>query len=172
MPLSDLERNIEALLYVADEPMTIPELTRLLNTEEPAIRDALERLDLALAEHGLRMQRSINGIQLTTAPECSKVIECYLGVDSSLKLSQAALETLAIVAYRQPITRAQIEAVRGVNCEGALHSLISRSLVAAVGRLDQVGRPVLYATTPELLQYLGVNSLAELPPLPDAFAAL
>lgn len=171
MPLSELERNIEALLFVADEPMTIHALARLLDTDETVVQEALGNLDAALFEHGLRLQRSNNGFQLTTAPECSQVVERFLGVGSSARLSQAALETLSVVAYRQPVTRAQIESIRGVNSEGALHSLISRGLVAAVGRLEQVGRPVLYATTPDFLQYLGLNSLAELPPLPDTVVA-
>jgi segregation and condensation protein B len=94
-------------------------------------------------------------------------VEAYLGLDTSNKLSPAALETLAIIAYKQPITRAQIESLRGVNCEGSLHSLASRALIASSGRLEQAGRPVLYATTPDFLQYLGLTSLSELPPLPE-----
>ncbi|MCE5259829.1 MAG: SMC-Scp complex subunit ScpB [Chloroflexi bacterium] len=168
MVLSDLGRTIEALLYVADSPLNEQDLAQLLETDVASIQNALRQLEQALMEHGLRLQRSGNRVQLTTAPDTSKVIERYLGVEENSKLSPAALETLAIIAYKQPITRAQIEALRGVNCEGALHSLITRSLVAAVGRLEQVGRPVLYATTSEFLQYLGINALSELPELPAA----
>ncbi|MHB9032489.1 MAG: SMC-Scp complex subunit ScpB [Anaerolineae bacterium] len=171
MTLTALERNIEALLYVADSPIDESELARILDTDNAAVQSGLEHLEIILGEHGLRLQRAGSRVQLTTAPETSPVIERYLGVEEASKLSNAALETLAIIAYRQPITRAQIESLRGVNSEGALHSLITRSLVTAAGRLEQVGRPVLYATTPEFLQYLGINSLAELPPLPESTLA-
>lgn len=168
MALSDLERSIEALLYVADSPLSLGDLTQLLAVDTSSVEEALLLLGAALDEHGLRLQRSGDRVQLTTAPHMSKVVENYLGMDATSRLSPAALETLAIIAYKQPITRAQIESLRGVNCEGSLHTLASRALIAAVGRLEQVGRPVLYATTLEFLQYLGLTSLAELPPLPDA----
>ncbi len=168
MPHSDLMRNIEALLFVADSPLSVAELVRILESDEPSVIEALQQLEAALCEHGLRVQRNGTIVQLTTAPECSAVVEQYLGVETIGKLSAAAMETLAIIAYRQPVTRAVIEALRGVNCEGALHSLISRSLVTPAGRLESVGRPVLYATTPEFLQYLGINNLSELPPMPEA----
>jgi len=166
LALTNLERTIEALLYVADNPLDEQELARLLDTDVESVRTSLSNLELALAEHGLRIQRCETRVQLTTAPETSQAVERYLGIEESNKLSPASLETLAIIAYKQPITRAQIEAIRGVNSEGALRSLLARSLVAAVGRLEQAGRPVLYATTPEFLQYLGLNSLQELPELP------
>lgn len=168
MALTHLERNIEALLYVADSPLSLADLAQILAVDTCSIEESLMLLGSALEDHGLCLQRSGNQVQLTTAPQTSKVVENYLGIDATSKLSPAALETLAIIAYKQPITRAQIEALRGVNCEGSLHSLASRSLVTSVGRLEQAGRPVLYATTLEFLQYLGLTSLAELPPLPDA----
>lgn len=168
MALTDLERNIEALLYVADSPLSLADLAQLLAVDTYSVEESLMQLSSALEEHGLCLQRSGSHVQLTTAPQTSKVVENYLCLDVTSKLSPAALETLAIIAYRQPITRAHIEALRGVNCEGSLHSLASRALIASVGRLEQAGRPVLYATTLEFLQYLGLTSLAELPPLPDA----
>jgi segregation and condensation protein B len=171
--LSDLDRSIEALLYVADNPLSTEELAQILSVDNTQVEASLIRLCGALEEHGIRLQRSGNQVQLVTAPQTSAVVENYLGLDATNKLSPAALETLAIIAYKQPITRAQIEGLRGVNCEGSLHSLASRALIASVGRLEQAGRPVLYATTFEFLQYLGLTSLSELPPLPDAvFSAL
>jgi segregation and condensation protein B len=168
LALTDLECSIEALLFVADTPLSTDDFCQILGVDTPSIEEALLLLAAALDEHGLRLQRSGNLVQLTTAPKTSKVVEQYLGLDTISKLSPAALETLAIIAYKQPITRAQIESLRGVNCEGSLHSLASRALIAAVGRLEQAGRPVLYATTPEFLQYLGITSLIELPQLPEA----
>jgi segregation and condensation protein B len=104
---------------------------------------------------------------MVTAPEAAPYVERFLGLQYSGKLSAAALETLAIVAYRQPITTPQIEAIRGVDCQGVLRSLIARGLVEAVDRLDTAGRPVVYATTFEFLQYFGLANLTELPELED-----
>jgi segregation and condensation protein B len=95
-----------------------------------------------------------------------------LGLDLSTKLSQAALETLAVIAYRQPLTRAEVEAIRGVGCDGVLRTLITRELVEAVGRLEQPGRPYQYGTTVQFLQYFGLDSLDHLPPLPESAASL
>ena len=108
---------------------------------------------------------------MVTAPEASEAVERYLGTDHAPKLSAAALEALAIVAYRQPVTRAQLEGVRGVNCDGVLRTLTARGLVVPVGRLEQAGRPVLYGTTFDFLEYLGIGSLEELPKLPDEVLA-
>jgi segregation and condensation protein B len=100
---------------------------------------------------------------MVTAPDCASYVERFLGLQFSGKLSTAALETLAIVAYRQPITRAQVEEIRGVNCEGVLRNLVARGLVEELGRLDRAGRPILYGTTFEFLQYFGLSDLTELP---------
>ena len=105
-------------------------------------------------------------VALATAPEAGTLVARYVGVDA-VRLSAASLETLAIVAYRQPVTRGEIDAVRGVNSDSAVTTLLTRSLVAEVGRRETVGRPALLAVTPECLQYLGLRSLHELPPLPD-----
>jgi len=102
---------------------------------------------------------------LVSAPEAAPYVERFLGLSLSGKLSAAALETLAIIAYKQPITRPQIEAIRGVNSDGALRTLMSKGLIEEVGRLDSVGHPILFGTTFEFLQYFGLSSLSELPPL-------
>ncbi|MEA3060175.1 MAG: segregation and condensation protein, partial [Sphingomonadales bacterium] len=104
--------------------------------------------------------------QLTTAPASSAVVERFLGAPPPVRLSRAALEALAVIAYRQPVTRGEIDAVRGVNSDSAVTTLLGRSLVVEVGRRESVGRPALLALTPDCLQYLGLHSLAELPPLP------
>ena len=105
---------------------------------------------------------------MVTAPEFAPYVERFLGLQYSGKLSAAALETLAIIAYQQPMTRPKIEAIRGVNCQGVLRSLIARGLIEAADRLESAGRPVVYATTFEFLQYFGLENLTELPTLEDA----
>lgn len=110
--------------------------------------------------------RSGQRVQLATAPDTVDVIERFLGVSGSSKLSGAAMEALAIIAYRQPITRAQVDAVRGVNSDGVMRTLQARQLIQPMGRLEQAGRPVIYGTTFEFLEYFGIPSIESLPPLP------
>ena len=102
---------------------------------------------------------------MTTAPELAEVIERFLGLEATTRLSRAALETLAIIAYQQPVTRPAIDAVRGVNSDGVIKSLLSKGLLQEVGRSEGPGRPILFGTTPEFLQHFGLNSLIELPAL-------
>lgn len=160
-----VECLLESLLFVADEPVAVSQLAKALEVEGKSIEEALERLRTEYSQRGLRIQRKGERVQMVTAPEAASYIERFLGLQLSGKLSTAALETLAIIAYQQPITRAQIEAVRGVNCDGVLRTLTSKGLIEEVGRLEQAGRPILYGTTFEFLQYFGLQDLAELPPL-------
>jgi segregation and condensation protein B len=153
----------EALLFVAAEPLEVEALGRLLGLDEPATLALLDELDVALGGRGIRLQRHERRLQLVSAPEAAPLIERMLGVQTSTRLSAAALETLAIIAYRQPITRIQIEAVRGVDCSGVVRALLARGLITETGRSETVGRPILYATTPEFLSQFGLQSLAELP---------
>ncbi|GAB4506487.1 MAG: SMC-Scp complex subunit ScpB [Anaerolineales bacterium] len=156
---------MESLLFVADRPTPLEVLAQVLETSLEAVEEALKALDGQLAERGLRLQRKGTQVQLVTMPEAAPYIQRFLGLELSGRLTQPALETLAIIAYRQPITRAALEAIRGVNCDGVLRTLVSRGLVEEVGRLEQVGRPILYGTTFEFLQYFGLKSLDDLPPL-------
>lgn len=156
---------LESLLFVADEPVAVSQLAKVLEVEVKSIEEALERLRAEYSQRGVRIQRKGERVQMVTAPEAAPHIERFLGLQLSGKLSTAALETLAIIAYQQPITRAQIEAVRGVNCDGVLRTLTSKGLIEEIGRLEQAGRPILYGTTFEFLQYFGLQDLAELPPL-------
>lgn len=163
----DMESLIEALLFVADGPVALEELAQAVGCDKETVEQATQRLSERLAGRGVRLMHVGSQVQMVTAPEAGPIVERFLGLNVSAKLSPAALETLAIIAYRQPITRAQIEEIRGTNSEGVLRTLLARSLIAPVGRLDQVGRPVLFGTTFEFLQYFGLKSLAELPKLPD-----
>ena len=159
-----LPARIEALLFVAAEPVTHGQLASALDTNIAQVNKALDELDESFNSRGLRLQRHNGRVQLTTAPEVSESIERFLGLEAVSHLSRAALETLAIIAYQQPITRPQVDAVRGVNSDGVMRSLLSKGLIQEGGRADGPGRPILYSTTPEFLQHFGLNSLTELPP--------
>jgi segregation and condensation protein B len=156
---------VESLLFVAGESVTVAQLAQALELPADAVEAALDRLAALCATRGVRVQRQDQHIQLVSAPESAAVIERFLGGQPPARLSAAALEALAIIAYRQPITRAQVDAVRGVDSSGVIRALLGRDMVVESGRLETVGRPILYATTPEFLRQFGLANLAELPPL-------
>lgn len=164
-PLSSLSALVESLLFVADGPVPMAQLAQALEVNARQVEAALKELETVYAGRGLRLQRSKDSVQLTTAPAAAASIERFLGLEAVQRLSHPALETLAIIAYQQPVTRPQIEAVRGVNCDGVIKSLLSKGLIEEEGRTEGPGRPILYGTTPEFLQHFGLSSLAELPPL-------
>lgn len=163
-----LQSVVESLLFVAPSPVPVARLAQVTGAPEDAVEAALAALNLIYSGEGrgLRLLRKAERVHLTTAPEGAAYIERFLGLDLSSKLSTAALETLAVIAYRQPLTRGDIEAIRGVSCDGVLRTLITRELVEPVGRLEQPGRPFLYGTTLQFLHYFGLDSLDRLPPLP------
>ncbi len=160
-----LAATVESLLFVADAPVSVSHLAEALERDERDVEAALQTLAEGYAGRGVRLQRKGNRVQLVSAPEAAPIIERFLGLAQSGKLSAAALEALAIVAYEQPVTRPQIEAIRGVSSDGVLRTLLSKGLIEEVGRLETVGHPVLFGTTFEFLQYFGLSSLGELPPL-------
>lgn len=166
-----LSARIEALLFVAPGAVTSAQLAAALDVPTAEVEQGLTELasdyDENSQSRGLRLQRHRGRVQLTSAAETAYWIERFLGLAASARLSRAALEALAIVAYQQPVTRPQIDAIRGVNSDGVLKSLLSKGLVAEGGRAEAVGRPILYLTTPEFLQYFGLNSLDELPALEE-----
>ena len=156
---------LEGLLFVAVEPVAPAQLAVVLDVSVSIIEKGLEELDENLKVRGLRLQRHAGRIQLTTAPELADLIERFLGLEATTKLSRAALETLAIIAYQQPVTRPALDSVRGVNSDGVIKSLLSKGLLQEVGRSDGPGRPILFGTTPEFLQHFGLKSLIDLPAL-------
>jgi segregation and condensation protein B len=164
-PAPGLPLLVESLLFVAGEPVTVAQLAQALAVVPDAVEAALEHLAAASGERGFRVQRLGDRVQLVSAPEAAAVIERFLGLEATTRLSNAALETLAIIAYRQPVTRAQIEAVRGVDSGGVVRALLARGLIAEAGRLETVGRPFLYATTEAFLRLFGLTSLHDLPPV-------
>ena len=156
---------VESLLFVADEAVRVDRLAATLEIEPEQVEEALRTLTEQYQYRGLRLQQRGQRVQLVTAPEAASYVQRFLGLELTGKLSPAALETLAIVVYRQPVTRAQIEDIRGVNSDSVLRTLLNRGLVEEQGRLDQVGRPIIYGTTFEFLQQFGLTSLDELPPI-------
>ncbi|WP_218027451.1 SMC-Scp complex subunit ScpB [Dictyobacter alpinus] len=161
----ELATAIESLLFVAGRPLERGELRKLLAVNEEVLGDALRWLEQDLAQQlrGIRLQQLGEQVQLVTAPENARYVAALLGLPMSARLTSAALETLSVIAYRQPITRSQIEGIRGVNSDRALLSLLQHGLVEEVGRAPTVGRPALFATTAEFLQQFGLTSLRELP---------
>jgi segregation and condensation protein B len=160
-----LSVKLEALLFVAAEPVATAQLATALDVAPSVIERGLNELDESLSSRGLRLQRHAGRVQLTTAPQLAELIERFLGLEATTHLSRAALETLAIIAYQQPVTRPQIDAIRGVNSDSMMKSLLHKGLILETGRADGPGRPILYSTTPEFLQHFGLNSILEMPSL-------
>lgn len=158
---------LESLLFVADAPVETVQLARVLNAPVEVVEGHLRQLaeEYQSQGRGLRVAERNGRFQMVTAPAAATLIEAFLNLDMTTKLSAPALETLAVVAYRQPVTRAQVEAVRGVDCSGILRSLLQRGLVEEVDRLDAPGRPVRYGVTDLFMQHFGLTGLHELPPL-------
>ena len=160
-------RSLEALLFISDEPVTSAILAKALGVERPEVDAWCEDLARGYEEReaGITLRNVAGGWRLTTHPETAPVVEKFVLASRHVRLTKAALETLSIVAYKQPVTRHQISGIRGVNSEGVLRALADRGLVAEVGREETPGRPVLYGTTPEFLERLGLSSLSALPAL-------
>lgn len=155
---------IEAMLFVAPEAPTITELAAGAELEEREIERGLARL-ADDPRRGVTIQRHGDRVSLGTAPRLAACIRRFLGLDREARISSAAMETLAIIAYRQPVTRSEIESVRGVDCSGVIATLHARSLIEPVSRRPTVGNPIQYGTTAEFLRHFGLASLAELPSL-------
>lgn len=166
-----LMSKIEALLFViGDEGLTVKQLCTLLESEPMEIEAGLSELASQYRENemsGIMLKQLAGTYQLTTKPEMSDTIKKLVENPTSQVLSAASLEVLAIVAYKGPITRAQIEDLRGVKCERPIATLVSRALIQEAGRAEGTGRAILYETTKEFLNYFGLQSLKDLPPLPE-----
>lgn len=160
---------IEALLFVAGEPVTISSLVKVIELPEFEIRKLIEELitDYREKQSGILIVEIADGYQMVTNPDFSMWIKKFKNINQSNKLSPPALETLAIIAYKQPITKLEIEQLRGVNSDGAVKSLLDKRLIKIVGKKETPGRPFLYGTTKEFLQYFGLKNLSDLPPIND-----
>ena len=162
---------IECLLFVSREPVSQITLARILDLNPEDILSLVEELQQEYRDRGVQILEIANGYQMCTRPDFAPYIEQLYKPQTSYGLSRAALETLAIIAYKQPITRAEVEAIRGVKIDSSLGTLVEKNLVREVGRKDGPGRPMLFGTTPAFLKYFGLRDLAELPD-PEEFVAL
>lgn len=163
----DLGVLVEALLFAAGRPVTPAELASALDVPRGEVLDALCSLRETLIGRGVRVHEHADEWQLVSAPSAARAVERLAGLPTPQRLSPASLETLSIVAYQQPVTRAQVEAVRGVDCSGVLGNLSSRGLIEEVGRSEAPGTPILYGTGFEFLRLFGLETLDLLPPLPE-----
>jgi segregation and condensation protein B len=160
---------LEAILFIAGEPLSIDTLKNILEMDATEIERLVKELitDYTIKNNGLLIAEVAGGIQMVTNPACAPWVKKLLSTAVPTKLSQPSLETLAIIAYKQPIIKAEIEAIRGVNSDGVIKTLLDRRLLKILGRKEVPGRPLLYGTTKEFLQYFGLKDLSELPTLKE-----
>ena len=165
-----LKGRIEAILFVAGEAVRLDELARALEMPVGQVEKALEDLknEYDYEQRGFCIKRFGRQVQLATRALYAGDVVRLLQTVQKQSLSQAAMETLAVVAYRQPVTKAEVEEIRGVKCDYSIHSLTVKNLIQEVGRKDTLGRPILYGTTEEFLSHFGLTTLEDLPPLPEA----
>lgn len=164
--MPSLRDRVEAVLFVASQAATLEQLCDATGEQPAAVKAALRELSSSLRERGIIVREVGGGYRLTTNPDCREDVERFL-LPPRTYMSPASLETLAIVAYLQPVTRAEVESIRGVNADGVMGTLEQRRLIQELGRKDVVGRPILYGTTTEFLESFGLRSLDALPPLPE-----
>jgi segregation and condensation protein B len=169
-PIGLTETSLEALLFVAERPLTRREIGTLAGVDVDTVDARLGDLEVTLRARGIRLLVSGDRVELTTAPDAGALIARYVGADA-IRLSSAALETLAIVAYRQPVTKAAVERIRGVDSDYTIRALLHRRLVVELGRAEAPGRPFLYGTGFDFLERFGLTTLEELPPLDVDVAA-
>lgn len=170
MDRNEAKRVIEALLFATDTPIAPAKLKSLLGEiDQKVLRQLISELKVEYErdEHSFTLVEVAGGYQIYTRPEYAKWVQELFRGKRAAKLTAAALETLAIIAYKQPIIRGDIEAIRGVNVDGVMSTLTERNLVAVVGRDERPGKPILYGTTPEFLRYFGLATLSELPKIEE-----
>ena len=169
MEQSELKKILEAFLFVSFSPVQIPQVKEALGIEEQSLIEAAFgqlKAQYDSEDSGLKLVKVAEGYQLRTSPELASYLKKWLKGQKS-RLSKASLETLSIIAYKQPVTRSEVESIRGVNVEGALGTLLERGLIRIAGRKDTVGRPILYGTTRTFLEHFGLNTLKDLPLLSE-----
>lgn len=164
---SEIKAIVESLLFASGTPVALRRLAEVIGVVQAEVRTAVMLLieEYADAGRGIRLAEVAGGYQFRTAAEYADYVKKFVQEKPS-KLSRAALETLSIIAYRQPLTKAEVELVRGVDVDGVLNSLLTKKLIRVVGRKDVAGRPWVYGTTPQFLELFGLNDLSSLPPLP------
>lgn len=165
----EIKSIIEALLFIWGDPLSLKDMSNILDIKEKDIKKILNEMidEFNYNRRGIRIIRIGDKFQMTTRPEHHEWISKLTQTKGSKSLSNASLETLSIIAYRQPITKSEIEAIRGVRCDKAIETLIDKSLIKEIGRLDKTGRPIIYGTTDEFLRYFGLEDLKSLPSIED-----
>jgi segregation and condensation protein B len=162
---NSIGKRLEALLFVATGPVTASQLADALEIDIKSVEMALNELQSDYEDNrGVSLQRHGGRVQLTSSPYCAADVERFLGLEELQRLSKAAIETLAIIAYRQPISRPGIDSIRGVSSDGVIKNLLNKGLIQEVGRGEGPGRPILFSTTTEFLQHFGLPTLNQLPP--------
>lgn len=170
MQQSELKSIIEALIFVSDKPLGINQIKEVMeNMQERQIRQVIDELnqDYQATNRSFTLQEAAGGFRMVTRPEFAPWLKALYKSKMKDRLTRPALETLAIIAYKQPVTKPEIEAIRGVNVDGVITTLLERNLIRIAGRKDTPGRPLLYATTNEFLQHFGLASLSDIPKLPE-----
>ena len=166
--MTDLDRIVEAVLFVSEQPVTVEDLAEVSEQPRSEVEAALERLTRSLdAQRGIELKHVAGGYRLYTQPDLLPYLERFAATDRARRLSAAAVETLAVIAYRQPVSRGQVSEIRGVDSERAIRTLERRDLVVEVGRAPGPGQAVLYGTTERFLEKMGIASLEDMPPLAD-----
>mgnify|MGYP000710485897 CR=1 FL=1 len=165
MDVLEIKKVIETLLFITDRPLSIQRLSQICNVSEEKVEGAVKELESDYEKYTLQIMHVAGGYQMATRQEYGAWVRKLYHSRMTIRLSSASLETLAIIAYKQPVTRAEIERIRGVEVIGPLETLIERRLVTSLGRKETVGRPMLYGTTDEFLRQFGLNSLDDLPPM-------
>jgi segregation and condensation protein B len=174
MSENNLKPVIEALLFTSDAPLTLERIKAVLNLETPQIRKILEELshDYTSANRGIRIIEIAGGFEMITAPDFAQFLKKLYKDRRVEKLSKPALETLAIIAYKQPVTKLEIESIRNVNVDGVIENLLGKDIIRVAGRRNTPGRPYVFGTSRQFLEYFGLNSLAELPKIENFQEAL
>lgn len=168
MEPNEIPQILEAILFVAGEPVAVADLAQALEVGEMEIMHAVEKLERECERRGVTVHRYGDHLRMETRPEYAAYVERLLQPVQRQTLSQTAMETLAVIAYRQPVTKGEVEQVRGVKCDYSVQSLLHKGLIREAGRKEALGRPILYATTDRFLEHFGISDIRELPPLPDA----
>jgi segregation and condensation protein B len=174
MDTKKIDLALEAVLFASDKPLPGGVLSEVLEIKEAEVEEAIGRINAAYVERGsaIKIQKIAGGFEFLTLPEYAPFIKKLYRNRMMMRLSKPALEVLAIIAYKQPITKQEVELIRGVNSDGVYHTLLERKLIKIAGRKDSPGRPLMYGSTKEFLQYLGINSLEDLPKIEEIKAIL
>lgn len=167
MEQNDRKKVVESLLFVSKRPVSVEELSDVTGFPGESVDNAIREISSEYETRGLQVIRLANGFIVATRPQYSEFVEKFLNSPVSVTLSQQALEALSIIAYKQPVAKGELEAIRGVMCDGVIATLLDRKLIKESGRADTVGRPILYSTTVEFLKHFGLHDLGELPVMAD-----